>query len=558
MIQLSKLKNCIILSICNSLTKIAVCIFLLHACTVSFVWSGVLESPFAINAICYFHLREDPKVWEIGEWRAKFVKDLGASFDRSDFWWAVIEPEKNKFSWAFPDKVVAEFKRHGFNIFPILNYFSAWSNCTAPNTDEERELFARYVYLVVSRYKKDIKYWEVWNEPNLAQFWAPLPDPENYTKLLRVTYKAAKAADPSCKIVAPAIAGLDMPFLEAMYKHGAKGYYDIFSYHYYSTEPPEKNRWLEKDLQKIHDFLKKQGDLKPIWITEMGVTSIAAPGGVSEKIQADYLVRNYLICLSTGYVERIFWFCLLDWVQDTQAPPWDAHLGLLRFNGEPKPAYAAYKTMVSKLSGKKFAGEIKVKPHIFAYLFIPHDHLNQTTTRYPTLVCWTDKGKEKFSIYTNNKKPTALTITEINGISREIIVNKRNIAISCSESPMYLEGDISIMHLLSQITIQPRLLQTQPAKKTESYIEIYNPFSEPLEGVFRIKLPKGWKIDFNEFRFSILPSCSTTFKFNFIPSPKVKEGEYKIWLVSRFTNKGLPIFKTFREVEILRSETVKQ
>lgn len=36
--------------------------------------------------------------------------------------------------------------------------------------------------------------YEVWNEPNIVNFWAPGPDPARYTQLLKLAYPAITAA----------------------------------------------------------------------------------------------------------------------------------------------------------------------------------------------------------------------------------------------------------------------------------------------------------------------------------------------------------------------------
>src|SRR5437016_4846215 len=47
---------------------------------------------------------------------------------------------------------------------------------------------------------KSVQAWEVWNEPNAAEFLNPA-DPAAYTRLLKASYPAVKAGNPAAKVV---------------------------------------------------------------------------------------------------------------------------------------------------------------------------------------------------------------------------------------------------------------------------------------------------------------------------------------------------------------------
>src|SRR5690606_12762205 len=126
---------------------------------------------------------------------------------------------KGSFEFEFPDRVMDQIVAAGLEPYPIFCYNAQWLK-HSPQTQEEREDFGRYVHALVSRYKNHTKYWEVWNEPNITPFWVPEPNPELYTKLLEVSYKQAKAADPEAVIVGICTAGPDYRFIESVYRLG--------------------------------------------------------------------------------------------------------------------------------------------------------------------------------------------------------------------------------------------------------------------------------------------------------------------------------------------------
>jgi hypothetical protein len=72
---------------------------------------------------------------------------------------------------------------------------------------------------------------------------------------------------------------------------------------------------------------------KPLWVTEIGVNT------PDEGFQADYLENVYVLARDRyrDRVKVVFWFC---W-SDGMVPPF----GILRSNGEQKPAYHQYRAV---------------------------------------------------------------------------------------------------------------------------------------------------------------------------------------------------------------------
>ena len=267
------------------------------------------ESFFALNGTKVFHIPGQLET-TVNE-RIGMMKELGVLWDRSDWWWHVIEPEPGKFDFSFPDKAVKYFEKNHIQIYPILCYGAAWwEGHNAPTEEEHFKNYGEYVYQTVKRYKDHFTYWSVWNEPNIRPFWTPEPNPDHYAKLLKIAYRAAKKADPECRICAPVVAPLgewDQKFVERLYQLGCKDYFDVFDYHYYRNNPPEKE--VPAELADIRALMNRYGDDKPIWISETGVSGMIAGKPESYEKQAALVVRNQLLCLASG-VKRIFYFDL--------------------------------------------------------------------------------------------------------------------------------------------------------------------------------------------------------------------------------------------------------
>ena len=205
----------------------------------------------------------------------------------------------------------------------LWSFLVPQSDKNAPTTEADRQAFARYVEKVVTRYKNDFTYWEVWNEPNILPFWTPEPNADDYAALLKITSETARKADPDCKLTAPTTAPLgtyDRKFIERLYQLGCKDYFDVFDYHYYRNHPPEDE--VPAELADIKALMRRYGDDKPIWITETGVSSPIENKPESYEKQAGLVVRNQLLCLACG-VERIFYFDLQNWT-DAKDASWDS------------------------------------------------------------------------------------------------------------------------------------------------------------------------------------------------------------------------------------------
>jgi hypothetical protein len=131
-------------------------------------------------------------------------------------------------------------------------------------------------------------------------------------------------------------------------------------------------------LKAVVDACMKEK--RNIWITEMN-WPLAGTGkyspavgkmNVSEEQQANFLVRYFILCLSTGFVDRIYWWQLV-------APGY----GLI--DSRPKiwkkrPSFFALKSLVERIEGSVFVKKI---PHSEAFLFL----FRKREERFA--VCWT-------------------------------------------------------------------------------------------------------------------------------------------------------------------------
>jgi beta-glucosidase/6-phospho-beta-glucosidase/beta-galactosidase len=110
----------------------------------------------------------------------------GAGFGWARQWisWESVEPTQGSYSWDVLDKVVATAERKNTKLMLILLRAPAWA---APNggIPRDKQLYARFVSTVATRYKGRVGAYEVWNEANLAGETGGTVNVGEYAELLK-------------------------------------------------------------------------------------------------------------------------------------------------------------------------------------------------------------------------------------------------------------------------------------------------------------------------------------------------------------------------------------
>ena len=192
--------------------------------------------------------------------------------------------------------------------------------------------YGDYVAAVVGRYRGNVRFFQIWNEPNLGHEWNWADsNPADFVELLRIGFTRAKAANPTAVILFPSLSpadGLDwramsdLVFLQRVYELGGGRYFDIFTAQQYGLgQPPSENRYVRPvyneygqirtdllwsrpldsrtDITRVlllREIMEQHGDSnKAVWISEFGWNSNPGPHSfgvpVSEQQKAQYAVE---------------------------------------------------------------------------------------------------------------------------------------------------------------------------------------------------------------------------------------------------------------------------
>src|SRR5690606_15297855 len=97
------------------------------------------------------------------------LRDAGVKWLKLFPEWAALEPKEGEFRWAAADRLVADARKNGLRIEGAFLYLAPWASAdggTRKFPIRDMQSWRNYVSAVVSRYKGEIKHWEVWNEFN--------------------------------------------------------------------------------------------------------------------------------------------------------------------------------------------------------------------------------------------------------------------------------------------------------------------------------------------------------------------------------------------------------
>lgn len=274
----------------------------------------------ALGATTALHLESDRgKI----DQTARLLRASGFAYARQPFSWQEIEPRPGLFvdertrrsTWEKYDYLVAALARERVQILALLDGSPSGASAALPS-DIER--YAAFAEQLVRRYQGKVVAVQVWDEPNVRRGGGgPLVDPASYADLLRRTYAAVKAANPSVTVVAGGLVPADgrdpdvendLLFLEGLYQAGAKGSFDALGVVVdgHGQSPDDRRVGLLEPVNLSRPVLTREvmlrhdDGLTPIWATAYGWSAAAeaeesapaAAGSVSEARQVQYLLRG--------------------------------------------------------------------------------------------------------------------------------------------------------------------------------------------------------------------------------------------------------------------------
>lgn len=310
--------------------------------------------------------------------------------------WRNLEFEKGKFNFNSLDRMVSLALKNKQEILLTLGQPPNWAtngkslsksgsayNSLPPNNMED---WRNYVKTVGERYNGKIKYYEIWNEPNLEGFYSG-----TVNELVNLTKEAnliLKEINPDNKIISPSVTN-GIEYLDSYFKAGGYKYIDIIGVHLYvSPLPPEETISVINEYKQL--LAKYKVSQLPIWNTEWtwlnfnldGDMAIRNSNFMPEYIASAYLARTFFIDIGMG-INRSFFYGFnysaskIKLVSETDSK-WIAMAGI------------AFKNAVSWLDGAEIL-DFKYKNGIYLLEFLS----NEGKKSY---IMWSEKKESRFKL----------------------------------------------------------------------------------------------------------------------------------------------------------------
>ncbi|HEX2507382.1 MAG TPA: hypothetical protein VHK23_03595 [Miltoncostaeaceae bacterium] len=325
--------------------------------------------------------------------RLDLIADTGATTTRYDVFWAQVAPNRPAdprdpadpaYDWSRADAVLTGLAER--DITPIVSVYNApaWAtggryeppgyqiNTASPDADAFADFMAAFTTRYAGEYLgpdgdplPEVRFVEIWNEPNLQGFFRPQFEEgrpvslDHYADMVKAAYPAMKEANADVQVIAgvggprgstgeTGIGAID--WLQGLKEREIP--LDGYSQHIYPSAGPEVPTDALPSWSSIGRFLDEIDGFQPglpFYITEAGYTTAPTPyrdTAVTEEQQAEYLTQIYTLPqLRTEQVKTVVWFNLEDNAN------WPA--GLYREGLEKKPSYQRFVDVVEGQGGAR-------------------------------------------------------------------------------------------------------------------------------------------------------------------------------------------------------------
>lgn len=250
------------------------------------------------------------------------ARDAHMGWVRIDLDWLDAEPSQGAYDWTLFDSIVDGATSRGLQVLAVLAYTPAWASSGDTKADGSNNdipkpgTYAAFVTATVQHFQGKVTHYEIWNEPNLDQFFEGMPG-DYVSQILIPGADAVHAACPTCVVVAPGLAsvgGMYDVWMDAALA-AAKDKIDVVSGHVYAPFPMdnpgagssgdsffnklESHRVLYVGSNVLYEgplsykeVMDKHGVTKPFWLTETGLEAAA---GDSSALAAQALFYRHVM-----------------------------------------------------------------------------------------------------------------------------------------------------------------------------------------------------------------------------------------------------------------------
>lgn len=403
----------------------------------------------------------------------------GAKVLRMDLEWWDIERTEGSEDYAKYDTIVNVFAEQGIELEAILGKPPKWA--TTEGNLPEYGAWRRHVRSLLKHYRGKIRYWEVWNEPDLIGF-ATFGVPE-YIELMRIVREEAGKVDPDAVILSGGFAtmsahGSKKANFQEDTLAGSRGLFDVHAYH-------EHGGFAHYRQQVDDAFLPMRNRLKidaPWYANETALTS----AGSGERLQAETLFKKFLFAWARGSI-GYNWYNLRNKGYDPQDG--EHNYGLLTRDFHPKAAYVVYNTLATLFKGGEFVRRLETGDGGVWIL-----EFRNPRTGKRILALWREdfnrRGESRFLL--KCAAPEAARAVDLMGNTKTLPVVGDFAVISAGREP-----GMVVLNRDESPELQPALLTMEetallvPNRSVPLKVTFQNPLPEESRFSYELRLPRA-------------------------------------------------------------------
>ena len=312
--------------------------------------------------------------WSIMEQllEAEAAATCGAKVIRDSVEWGSLQPERDVWNWERMDFLVNLYSALGIEHQALFAFTAKWAapleaqqsrnwldwNRCAPDLDAWRT----YVRTMAERYRGRIRYWEVWNEPDLSGFNKMSLD--EYVALQKATYEEVKKVAPESVVMTGGFAtlsdhpGKKSPTFHRDYLNLAKGSFDVHAYHEHGS--------FAQFAQLVDGIFvpmrKETGTTAPWYANETAINSMNG----SERNQALTLFKKLLYAWSRGAIGYTWYDLRNDGFDPLEG---EHNYGMLTNDFQPKPVYSVYNMLAGLYREMNYVKQLELGTNRWGFVF---------------------------------------------------------------------------------------------------------------------------------------------------------------------------------------------
>lgn len=411
---------------------------------------------------------------------AQIIKNAGINWIRDEFYWSTVEKEKGKFNF-YADRYLENIKKQDINLLLELNFGNPHYG-NVPHDEIGYKGYANYCKVMAEHVKGQTDTFEIWNEWN-GSFGGGYGTSE-YANMLKAAYPAIKEVQPDSRVVMGATISTDLGWLEAVMKEAGPENFDIVSIHPYCFPSSPESGGVRSNIMSVHALLKKYGEDKPVWSTEIGWPTTA--DCIDESTAGAYIARLYALAKSLPEGDKIF---IYDFECDGIDPKNREHnFGLVKSEYDVVP-WAAKRGFLAVGTAANQLGDAVIK---------------KTTPDSDMIQIYEfEKGEnEILSVWSLDQRANVglkvdvpeVTVTDWLGNSEVIKTTDGIVNVNISKYPVYIEGNFNGYEKAEtgfeldegEISVAQGDELTLTIKRTGNLAA--------LSGGYRLEVPKGFTL----------------------------------------------------------------